>query len=468
MNRGFARGSRASIALLLFVLLLAPACAESRSGGEEEAAGPRERTSSDAEINRAASGEEEAADEEPADEESAQEGTASEEEPATGGRNMAAATVRQTVGSTLIHRATPENSAGDYTYLSEPSINGNPEATVFVAPAEETSGSYAHNVGVWYEPGEQKWAIFNQDRAPVPEGASFEVVVPPVNQSFVHRSSPENASAGGTFLDHPLLNGRPDAGPAVTQNWNPGGGEGVYNDHPVGVRYDAGRGRWEVFNRDGSALPEGVAFNVTVAQAARTTETNVVNVDTGEAPQYRSFFSEGDPETPANLVSSGSSTGAIPVVKPFNFGRDPGGPEDKTLYLTIPKIGVEGVPAFDTVSEEKLRDGTVHIPATGYPWQEGANVFIAGHRIGFENTLSYYVFFRLDELREGDEIQLEDSSGRQFVYRVSETVVVGPDSVEVMNAVEGKSLITLQTCTLPDYEERLIVQGELVERTAGA
>jgi sortase A len=39
-------------------------------------------------------------------------------------------------------------------------------------------------------------------------------------------------------------------------------------------------------------------------------------------------------------------------------------------------------------------------------------------------------------------------------------VVVGPDSVEVMNPVKGKSLIALQTCTLPDYKERLIVQGE--------
>jgi sortase A len=35
-----------------------------------------------------------------------------------------------------------------------------------------------------------------------------------------------------------------------------------------------------------------------------------------------------------------------------------------------------------------------------------------------------------------------------------------------MNPVKGKSLITLQTCTLPDYKERLIVQGELVEQGA--
>jgi sortase A len=163
------------------------------------------------------------------------------------------------------------------------------------------------------------------------------------------------------------------------------------------------------------------------------------------------------------LISSDSSAGAIPVVKPFNFGRDPGGPEDKTLSLDIPKIGVEKIPVFDTVSEEKLKDGTVHIPASGYPWQKGANVFIAGHRIGFEGTPSYYVFFRLDELNEGDEIRLTNSVGREFLYRVTRTTVVGPNDVEVMNTVEGKSLITLQTCTLPDYEERLIVQGELVE-----
>jgi sortase A len=33
-----------------------------------------------------------------------------------------------------------------------------------------------------------------------------------------------------------------------------------------------------------------------------------------------------------------------------------------------------------------------------------------------------------------------------------------------MDAVEGKSVVSLQTCTLPDYKERLIVQGELVEK----
>jgi sortase A len=188
--------------------------------------------------------------------------------------------------------------------------------------------------------------------------------------------------------------------------------------------------------------------------------------DANGFPEYKDFYSEGDPETPARLVSSESSAGAIPAVKPFNFGRDPGGPEDKTLSLTVPRLDLADVPVFDTVSEDKLRDGTVHVPVTGYPWQKGANVFIAGHRIGYGNTDSYYVFYHLDWLEKGDEISLEDSAGGRYLYRVTRRLVVGPDSVEVMNAVEGESLITLQTCTLPDYERRLIVQGELVEKRA--
>ena len=51
---------------------------------------------------------------------------------------------------------------------------------------------------------------------------------------------------------------------SVTQNWNPGGGGGVYNDHPVGALYDEGSGRWAVRNLDGAPMPAGDAFNVAV------------------------------------------------------------------------------------------------------------------------------------------------------------------------------------------------------------
>ena len=44
-------------------------------------------------------------------------------------------------------------------------------------------------------------------------------------------------------------------------------------------------------------------------------------------------------------------------------------------------------------------------------------------------------------------------------------MIVDPDNVEVMEPVDGKSLVSLQACTLPDYEQRLIVQGELVDKS---
>ncbi len=187
-------------------------------------------------------------------------------------------------------------------------------------------------------------------------------------------------------------------------------------------------------------------------------------LNNGETPKYEDWYEEGSEKSPDKLATSNSSSaGAIPAVKPFNFGRDPGGPEDKTLYLSVPKLGLTDVPVFDSVSKEKLKESVVHVPATGFPWQKGANTYIAGHRLGYEGTGSYLVFYYLDQLAEGDEIILRDSANATYRYRVAGQEVVSPDNVEVMDTVEDRSLVTLQTCTLPEYEERLIVQGELVE-----
>jgi sortase A len=212
-----------------------------------------------------------------------------------------------------------------------------------------------------------------------------------------------------------------------------------------------------------SASEPAPASAETTVEAVRP-EDILSEEDRTGAPKFRDWYEEGSDE-PVQL-NTGTSAGAIPAVKPFNFGRDPGGPEDKTLYLTVPKLGISEVPVFDSVSEEMLKEGTIHVPATGFPWQGGANVYIAGHRLGYPDTRSLYVFYDLDKLVAGDEIFVKDSAGGEYVYKVTEQKVVPPDNVEVMNAVEDKSLITLQTCTLPDFAERIAVQGELVQKSA--
>jgi hypothetical protein len=112
------------------------------------------------------------------------------------------------------------------------------------------------------------WAIFNQDRAAVPAGATFEVVVPRASAKFVHLASLVNTAGNYTYLDDRLTNGEPDVVLSVTQNWNPGGGRGVCNDHPVGTVYDARVKKWAIYNRDNVSIPKGAAFNIAVSKGA--------------------------------------------------------------------------------------------------------------------------------------------------------------------------------------------------------
>lgn len=142
------------------------------------------------------------------------------------------------------------------------------------------------------------------------------------------------------------------------------------------------------------------------------------------------------------------------------------GPEDKRLWLTVPKMGrVEDdlIPYTVGSDEGKLREYTaIHLKGSGFPWVKGSNVYIAGHRIGYFGTDSLFAFYDLDALENGDEVYLRDSTGKRYVYRVFRELIVAPTEVSVMRPVSGKSILTLQTCTLPDYSQRLIVQAERV------
>ena len=141
-------------------------------------------------------------------------------------------------------------------------------------------------------------------------------------------------------------------------------------------------------------------------------------------------------------------------------------PTDTTLKLTVPKMArVEDLPVYDAPWEDQaaMDASAAHLNTTGFPWQEGANVYIVGHRMGFPGTRSFLVFYDQDKLENGDEVFLEDSEGTRYTYRVYESFVADPYDWSVTEPVPGKSIVTLQTCTLPDYTQRIITRAELVE-----
>ena len=143
----------------------------------------------------------------------------------------------------------------------------------------------------------------------------------------------------------------------------------------------------------------------------------------------------------------------------------PAAPNNSTMKLTVPDMQrVREVPVYDGAmnDESALHDGTLHVRSTGFPWQSESNVYIAGHRMGFPGTKSYLVFWDLDRLENGDEVILTDANGTRYTYQVFKKQVVAPTDLSVIQPVSGKSVVTLQTCTLPDYSDRLIVQAELV------
>ncbi|MGK5679974.1 class E sortase [Actinoplanes sp. URMC 104] len=128
--------------------------------------------------------------------------------------------------------------------------------------------------------------------------------------------------------------------------------------------------------------------------------------------------------------------------------------------LYIPKFDKEWV-VVDGVTPDDIRYAPGHYPDSAKPGQVG-NFSVAGHRIK-------KIFWRLDELKDGDVIGVETRSN-WYVYRVYQQEVVKPSAVEVVAPVPGKpkakptrALLTLTTCN-PKYNnyERLIIHAELV------
>ncbi|MGB3632726.1 MAG: sortase, partial [Rubrobacteraceae bacterium] len=56
---------------------------------------------------------------------------------------------------------------------------------------------------------------------------------------------------------------------------------------------------------------------------------------------------------------------------------------------------------------------------------------------------------------------LKDDNGTKYTYEVFNAVVVEPTDLSVLEPVEGKDIVSLQSCTLPDYTDRVIIQAEL-------
>ena len=140
-------------------------------------------------------------------------------------------------------------------------------------------------------------------------------------------------------------------------------------------------------------------------------------------------------------------------------------PDDKTLKLTVPKmkrIDDDTIPTGMGTKMKLFHDyAGVHLAGTDFPWRKDGNVYIAGHRLGFKHTDSWLAFHDLEVLKKGDKVYLTDANGTRYTYVVFVKKIVEPRDLSVLKPVKGKSVLSLQTCTLPDYKDRVVYQAEL-------
>jgi sortase A len=134
------------------------------------------------------------------------------------------------------------------------------------------------------------------------------------------------------------------------------------------------------------------------------------------------------------------------------------------IKITVPRLDLKDVAVPTGSKQAKLdREGILRLRGSGLPWITGSNTFITGHALGFPRTRVPYVFYKLNKMKPGDKIFVEDKEGQEYTFRVYDLMTVEPNDYWTTYPVEGKTVVSLQSCTpIPTFENRLIVRGELV------
>ena len=152
-------------------------------------------------------------------------------------------------------------------------------------------------------------------------------------------------------------------------------------------------------------------------------------------------------------------------------------PDPKTddLWFSIPALGLYDQYVTNTSDYSAMDYGAIKLPNSGFPWQDGANTYIAAHRLGWPGTGSYHQFYDLPALQLGDIVYLGDANGTTYTYKVSGFKEIAPNQLaEVTGPQGGRDMVSLQTCienygdywTMgPNWYVRYIVQADRVSVT---
>jgi hypothetical protein len=162
----------------------------------------------------------------------------------------------------------PSTTVGDYTFIENSNADGNPNARVQVTQRLDNAIPTTlnpHPVGVFYDAAAGLWAIFNEDQAPMPDYADFNVLVGTAKRfggakTAIVRTTKSDSAGDTTYINNAATNSDPGNITFVTPDYNPGGNGGTYNESPIGVWYPSPQEA--LFDENGSSPPLQSAYNL--------------------------------------------------------------------------------------------------------------------------------------------------------------------------------------------------------------
>lgn len=135
--------------------------------------------------------------------------------------------------------------------------------------------------------------------------------------TFTHIANAANISGNLTVIDHPLLNGNPNAKIVVSHNWQ---ASNFLNVNTEGVWYNGSQ--WTIFNENsGTSMIDGAAFNVYIDGINSKTITHIANAaNEGAIPGYTVIDDvtvNGDPNA---IIVFGKYWNPFSVYNPDHYG----------------------------------------------------------------------------------------------------------------------------------------------------
>jgi hypothetical protein len=176
------------------------------------------------------------------------------------------------------HTATSGNTTGGLTDLN---IAGIGQASfVFHCNFWDAAApvNNPHPYGTYWFGGER--GLYREDGGNIPLGAKFKVMrgMGPSSTRISHVSTAANIAGHWTSIDHPLLNGNPNATFIYAHYWGFAGGNTVDLPHFTGAWYTGTH--WAIFNQDFATFPEDVLIDIIIAdqEVLSTNEFESVSV----------------------------------------------------------------------------------------------------------------------------------------------------------------------------------------------